>query len=276
MQVRLPSFTRELPFEFLYQLFALLIILIVVHTVYVTLVRPQAAADLAAQALNLEQDASYVPERSVFVIVRDLEQETCFILTFWAFAIMGYKGYRALNERALLEQDLIPISEGTRILPTDARSFVRHIQGLPERDLKSLLPRALLAALDRFASTRNIADVASTVQTVCESEGERLESELSMIRYIAWAIPSIGFIGTVRGIGQALSLAHRAMEGDISGVTQSLGVAFNSTFVALLLSLVVMLLLHQLQLLQERLVLDSEQYCDSRLIRHMATGSEGS
>ena len=59
------------------------------------------------------------------------------------------------------------------------------------------------------------------------------------------------------------------MDGDITGVTQSLGVAFNSTFVALLLSLVLMLLVHQLQLLQERLVLEAQNYCESRLIRHM-------
>jgi len=104
---------------------------------------------------------------------------------------------------------------------------------------------------------------------VCETEGERLDSELSMIRYIAWAIPSIGFLGTVRGIGQALEQAHQAVQGDIAGVTQSLGVAFNSTFVALLISIVVMFLMHQLQLTQERLVLDAENYCDVKLLRHL-------
>ena len=96
-----------------------------------------------------------------------------------------------------------------------------------------------------------------------------------MIRYLAWAIPSIGFIGTVRGIGRALSLAYQAVEGDITGVTESLGVAFNSTFVALLLSLVLMFLVHQLQLMQERLVLESESYCDDRLIQHLAVRSTG-
>ena len=90
-----------------------------------------------------------------------------------------------------------------------------------------------------------------------------------MVRYIAWAIPSIGFIGTVRGIGEALGQAHKAVEGDISGVTQSLGTAFNSTFVALLISIVLMFLLHQLQLQQERLVLDTETYTDSHLVRHL-------
>ena len=58
-----------------------------------------------------------------------------------------------------------------------------------------------------------------------------------MIRYISWAIPSIGFIGTVRGIGEALAQADKAVQGDIAGVTQSLGVAFNSTFIALLISI---------------------------------------
>ena len=90
-----------------------------------------------------------------------------------------------------------------------------------------------------------------------------------MVRYIAWAIPSIGFIGTVRGIGDALGQANRAVEGDIAGVTESLGVAFNSTFIALVISIIIMFLMHQLQLLQDRLVLDTQAYADSRLVRHL-------
>jgi biopolymer transport protein ExbB/TolQ len=132
-----------------------------------------------------------------------------------------------------------------------------------------LLPRVLLSSLERFGSTRNVQDVSSVANSLCDSEGERLESELSMIRYIAWAIPSVGFIGTVRGIGQALGEAHRAVEGDIAGVTENLGIAFNSTFIALLISIIVMFLVHQLQLLEERLVFDTQTYVDHNLIRHM-------
>ena len=73
----------------------------------------------------------------------------------------------------------------------------------------------------------------------------------------------------MRGIGNALGQAHRAVEGDITGVTESLGVAFNSTFVALVVSIFLMFLLHQLQLLQDRLVLDTQNYCDERLVRHL-------
>ena len=63
--------------------------------------------------------------------------------------------------------------------------------------------------------------------------------------------------------------AHKAVEGDIVGVTVSLGVAFNSTFIALIISIFIMFLMHQLQLMQERLVLDSQNYCDINLIRHL-------
>jgi len=129
----------------------------------------------------------------------------------------------------------------------------------------------LLAALQRFSSTRNIQDVSDATHAYCTSEGERLDSELSMVRYIAWAIPSIGFIGTVRGIGQALGHAHKAVTGDIFDVTLSLGVAFNSTLIALLISIVLMFLLYQLQLLQERYILDTEAYCEENFTTHLHT-----
>jgi len=140
---------------------------------------------------------------------------------------------------------------------------------LPDAEREYLLPRTLLAALQRFGSTRNIQDASTAIREICDTESDRLDSELSMVRYIIWAIPAIGFIGTVRGIGEALTQAQKAVQGDIVGVTIGLGVAFNSTLVALLLSIVIMFMMHQLQLLQERLVLDAQNYCDVNLIRHL-------
>lgn len=260
---------RSIPVEFVYQLFALIIAVIIVHAVYVSVVRPNAAEVLERQAIEAEQNPDYVRDRSVWVLIKDFEQEACFILMIWALAIMVYKAKLILSERRLLEEDLVPIAEGMRILPEDTREFARSVQALPETQQSMVLPRALLNALRRFSTTRNVQDVSSNTHTIFESEADRLESELSMIRYISWAIPSIGFIGTVRGIGEALAQADKAVQGDIAGVTQSLGVAFNSTFIALLISIFLMFLVYQLQLLQERLVFDSENYTNDRLIRHM-------
>jgi biopolymer transport protein ExbB/TolQ len=260
---------KNIPVEFVFQLFALIIAIIIVHAFYVSVVRPNAAQIIEEQNIAAAADPDYVRERRVWVLIKDLEQEACFILGIWALAIMGYKAVTILGERRLLDVDLVPVAEGMRILPEDTREFARQIQALPEERQRMLLPRALLNALRRFSTTRNVQDVSSSTRDIYESEADRLESELSMIRYISWAIPSIGFIGTVRGIGEALAQADKAVQGDIAGVTQSLGVAFNSTFIALLISIFLMFLVHQLQLLQERLVFDGENYCNDKLIRHM-------
>jgi biopolymer transport protein ExbB/TolQ len=182
---------------------------------------------------------------------------------------MGYKGRRAMLENQILERRLLDIPEGTTVLPEDARVYSRSLEALPDTEQDLLLPRTLLSALQRFATTGSIQAVSDTIKEQCDIESDRLDTELSMVRYIAWAIPSIGFIGTVRGIGDALGQAYKAVEGDISGVTASLGVAFNSTFVALVLSIIIMFCLHQLQLTQERLVLDSQRYADKRLLRFL-------
>jgi hypothetical protein len=53
-------------------------------------------------------------------------------------------------------------------------------------------------------------------------------------------------------------------------MTASLGVAFNSTLVALLISIVLMFLLHQLQLIQDKSVLDAQEYCDRMFLKHLS------
>lgn len=260
---------KNIPVEFVYQLFALIIAVIIVHAFYVSVVRPNAAEVIAGQAIESQLNPGYIKERSTWVLIKDMEQEACFVLMFWALAIMGFKASLLLKERKFLDVDLIAIAEGMRILPEDTREFGRQIQALSDDQRSMVLPRALLNALQRFSTTRNLQDVSTSTHLIFESEADRLESELSMIRYISWAIPSIGFIGTVRGIGEALGQADLAVQGDISGVTASLGIAFNSTFTALLISIFLMFLVHQLQLLQERLVFDSENYTNEKLIRHM-------
>jgi biopolymer transport protein ExbB/TolQ len=257
------------PNELLFSLCALALAVIVIHTIYVLHVRPIATAILVAEREAMLNDPNYVADRSFYVLIKDYEQEAEIILMLWALAIIGYKAMRQRAERRVLDADILKIPEGMKVLPEDTREYSRQLESLADPERHSLVPRALLAALSRFGATRNVQDVSTVAHGVCQSEAERLDSELAMLRYIAWAIPAIGFIGTVRGIGDALSQAHKAVGGDISGVTEGLGVAFNSTLIALLLSILLMFLLQALQRAQERLVLDSETYLDQRLIRNM-------
>jgi biopolymer transport protein ExbB/TolQ len=251
---------------FVFQAAFLVVSAILVHALYVTVVWPRAASDQARHDASMQLDPTFVAERSIWIILRDYEQESEIVLMLWALAIIGQKALTMRREQALFQRDLVALGEGMRILPEDAHGHARTIQALPEPERSALLPRGLLAALHRFGATGSIADASASAHSVCEGEADRLDSELSLLRYVAWAIPAIGFIGTVRGIGDALAQAHRAMQGDLSGVTAGLGTAFNSTLVALLLSLLLMFLLHHLQSEQERLVRDAESYLDERLL----------
>jgi len=259
--------------EFFYQIVALVLAFIVVHTLYVGLVRPNAEAVLEVERQLIAQQAetgqTQSIERSAWVVLKDYEQETCFILMLWVMAIIGLKAQSVYSQRKLMAQDLLHIDEGSRVLSEDARKLSRPLEALPEPERGYLLPRVLRSALSRYGASSSIQEVSTVIRETCEAEADRMDSELSMVRYITWAIPSIGFIGTVRGIGSALGNAHEAVAGDIAAVTASLGVAFNSTFVALLISIVIMFLTHQITLLQERMVIESQDYAEHNLVRHL-------
>lgn len=260
---------RKLPNEFTFTVVALLLSVILVHAVFVLHVRPVAEAQMRADREAMAKDPEYVQQRSIYVVIKDYEQEAEIVLMLWALAILGYKALAYRREAQALRAGLLRLPEGARILPEDTREYMRQLDELPADTRDRLVPRALLAALARFGATRSVQDASTVAHGVCQSEAERLDSDLSMLRYIAWAIPAIGFIGTVRGIGDALSQAHKAVTGDISGVTEGLGVAFNSTLIALLLSILLMFLMQQLQQAQERLVLDAETWLDQRVIRNL-------
>lgn len=256
--------------DFVFQMFSLLISFLLVHAVYVAEVRPTAAAFQKEQHIQIKKDPTYVPQKSIHVIIGDYEQESEIVLMFWALAILAYKGLAVYRQQRHLDLDFVGMPENARISADSARLIAQRIvQNVPQKQQSYILPRVLLCAIDRFATTQSLQDASTVVHSTCESEGDRAESELSVIRYIAWAIPSIGFIGTVRGIGDALSQANQAVHGDITGVTDSLGVAFNSTLIALLVSIVLMFIIHHVQLMQERLVLGTERYCESMFISRL-------
>ena len=138
------SMQRQIPFEFVYQLSALIISVIIVHLVYVTMIRPNADAILQESAERAASGEAYVQPPSLYVVLRDYEQESCFILMFWAIAIMGFKARQTLQERNLLGQDVLQVTEGTSILPEDARQYIRPLQALPPDTQQLLVPRVRL------------------------------------------------------------------------------------------------------------------------------------
>jgi len=203
----------------------------------------------------------------LFVILKDVEQEICLILMIWGTFLMSDKCIYILNKRYLFKVDLLETGADDK---SSLAASLDELDGLPEKVKESALVQTLMASLRRYLITGDVQNTSDAITASVEVLGVRLEAENSMVRYLIWAIPSIGFIGTVRGIGQALSQADKALAGDIAGMTDSLGVAFNSTFVALVISIGLMFLLHQLQRLQDGLLVDTQEYCEKFLLNRIS------
>ena len=207
----------------------LVVSIVVIHLAYIGYIQPEAKLVIEA-ARNAGQSAP----RDLVVILKDYEQEICIILMFWGtFLILGKCGV-ILKERYLFNVDLFEGGTGDK---DDLASVLMSLEALPVKVRNAPLVRTLMASLRRYLITSNVQDTSDAIESSVEALALKQETENSMIRYLIWAIPSIGFIGTVRGIGQALSMADQALAGDIAGMTESLGIAFNSTLVALLIYL---------------------------------------
>jgi hypothetical protein len=92
--------------DFIFQVFALIISVILVHAVYVAVIRPNADAILTQQATLQAADPEFVAPVSIYIVLRDLEQESCLMLMLWAVAIMGLKIHRNRVENKLLDRQL--------------------------------------------------------------------------------------------------------------------------------------------------------------------------
>lgn len=262
-----------LSFEFLVPNLGLIFAIVVTEIFYGAVVRPRAeelllkSKVMRAQAgANAKAD---LDQLSMYIILKDPEQQWEVVLFIWAMIVLTYKLTQVGRERRLFKHDFIHLQTGERIIPEDAFDRYKELKAAIEKEPRwreRLLPECMLAALHRFHASHSIQDAANAVKERTDLAAEQLESALSLVRYIAWAIPAIGFIGTVRGIGGALAYAQEAIQGDISAVTSWLGLAFNSTLVALLLSLVLMFILHTMQSRQEAFIIETQTYCRDRLI----------
>ena len=153
-----------------YQLFALLFAALFVHAIYVTAIRPEAETLLAEQRTAAAADENYVPERHLAVVLRDFEQEACFILMLWAMAIMGRRPDRACGNAPPPSKSSSPLRAWSARRGRADLAFALS-RTWSQRSNAPHLPRALSAALQRFAATRNVQDVSEAVRNVCDAEG---------------------------------------------------------------------------------------------------------
>lgn len=213
----------------------------------------------------------WTPER-IGRLLLGPEQILCYAMFVWACFILMSRWLEVQRQYRAFNLNLLDTEPGVCILPEDARLLQRRIEQATARGGPYILSNMIRLALNKFAVSRSGRDVSETIRTQADVDLGRLVSSMSTVHYLAWAIPAIGFLGTVRGLATSLTLGGQTqMEigAFIKEATGHLNVAFDCTLIALGLSLVLMFLLHSVQRDEEALVIDSQQYCLEHLLGNL-------
>lgn len=200
------------------------------------------------------------------------EQIISYFCFTWAALILLNRYLEVRRQRRAFNLGLLPTEEAMRILPEDARPLQRKLEQLTSRGGPYILANMIRLALAKYAISKSSRDVNDTVRTQAEVDLGRLVTSMATVHYLAWAIPAIVFLGTVRGLAMGLSMAgdtSSKMAEFLKQATSHLNIAFDCTFVALALSLVLMFLLHSVQRDEEALVIDCQQYCLEHLVNRL-------
>lgn len=217
---------------------ALVLSAVLIHVIYSLYVFPAADRVMAGVAAG-----ETLPARELAIVLKDPEQEICLIMGIWCLALLAFRYRIDGADQSLIEADFTELhsaDQSQRVI----RQRLSVAEGLAPG---SVLVPAVSMALDTYVASRSLEQAQAAGFDYCSLREEITDASLTSVRYVLWAIPSIGFVGTVRGIGEALARADEAMSGDISGIAASLGVAFNSTFIALLVSLLLTLIANGLR-----------------------------
>jgi biopolymer transport protein ExbB/TolQ len=183
----------------------------------------------------------------------------------WTALILQSRYREVLRQRRAFNLELLPTEEGARILPEDARPLSRKVEQVTS-GRPFVLANMIRLGLGKFAISKSAPDVAEVVRNQADVEMARFSASMSTVNYLAWAIPAIGFVGTVRGLGGAFGADAPTIEAFTQQAKDQLKIAFDCTLVALVLSLVVMYFLHAVQRAEEMLVTDAQQYCQEHLL----------
>lgn len=173
----------------------------------------------------------------------------------------------AVWERRFLMRTLLPEDDETILEADDLAPLRRQVAG--EFDAENgFLPYLLDLCILQFFASRSVDQVVSVLNSSLELIAHRVDLRYSLLRYLVWMIPTMGFIGTVVGIAAALSLID-PQNPDLQLVTANLAVAFNTTIIALGESAILVFLLGSTQRREEEAVNLAGSYCLKNLVNRL-------
>ncbi|MEX0715846.1 MAG: MotA/TolQ/ExbB proton channel family protein [Planctomycetaceae bacterium] len=164
-------------------------------------------------------------------------------LFFLGLATLGRKLARQAAERSALASGLLDAPALTEQTDPLHRAAVldERLAAAPPRSRRTFFAARLADVCAYVRGRRSTAGLEEHLKYLAELAASRLYDSYATVRTITWAVPIVGFLGTVIGITLAIAnitVDPDQLESSFLEVTGGLAVAFDTTALALALSLV--------------------------------------
>jgi len=193
----------------------------------------------------------------------------------WGMAIVLLKFKKLSHQRNALLLDVLPQRLGREINSENVGKFVDHVYTLPIRLRDSLMVNRIRKGLELFEVRPSNADVAHMMSTQSDIDSIRIAGSYSLIKVFIWAIPILGFVGTVLGLSAAIGNFSGvmggakdidALMGSLGGVTTGLGTSFDTTLLGLIYSILLSFPMSALQKGEDDSLNTIDSYCNDTLL----------
>lgn len=148
-----------------------------------------------------------------------------------------------------------------------SENLLRRLARQPEDWQDSYLVRRLREVLEFVYRKNSAAGLDDELRYLSDLDVSRMQSSYALVWFVIWAVPIMGFLGTIIGITGAVSnLSPQALEESLTGVTSGLGVAFDTTALSLSLSIVLMFAKYFIERADNRLLARVDDRTNAELV----------
>jgi biopolymer transport protein ExbB/TolQ len=209
----------------------------------------------------------FLPGGSIF---EQLIPLSIMFLFFWSLADLAikYRGIR-LQSRSLSHEAVQ--NSPDRVARLEIDEALQALQGAHKKDRAGYVFRTVESLIEHLKMTGDTQRSHEYFRHQIDIDAEATSSGYTVVRIFIWAMPILGFIGTVVGISLAVGDFSGFLSGDIddielvklelANVSNGLSFAFNTTLLGLVTSLVAMLFTTYMQRRSEELTRSVEEVC---------------
>lgn len=178
----------------------------------------------------------------------------------------------AVREKTFQKMHLLPEDDATVLQATDLGPIRKRVSKLFDSE-HGFLPSLIDLSILQFQSGRSVDQAVAVMQSNLELIQHRVDLRYGLVRYIAWFVPTLGFIGTVIGLGSSLAAVPKEGTLVMYDLAHKLSLGFDCTMVALIWSAILVFALHIVQEQEELAVNVSGSYTLRNLINRLYAGS---